>query len=80
MTKKQTNKPITIQEAGRRGGLANTRKQRRARKQNARLGGRPRRVCTHCGEPVRGGHLDGRRDLSCGVHGWKWEKPSDRRR
>jgi hypothetical protein len=58
---------------GRLGGLANTPKQRRARKQNAQKAGRPRRVCTHCGEPVIGGHQDRALDESCGAHGWRWQ-------
>ena len=67
------------QSLGRRGGLANTPAQQRARKDNARrFAGRPRRVCQHCNEPVIGGHVDRGLDQSCGAHGWRWEKRRDR--
>lgn len=82
--KKPTRKPKTprknraAQLLGRKGGSANTVAQHRARQENAQLAGRPRRVCSHCGEPVRGGHVDKRQDATCGEHGWKWQKPSER--
>jgi hypothetical protein len=41
---------------------------------NAQLAGRPRRICTTCGEPVVGGHVDRRLDLTCGAHGWRWQQ------
>jgi hypothetical protein len=59
---------------GRLGGSANTKAQQRARKRNAQLAGRPRRVCAKCGEPVRGGHLDRALDDVCGAHGWRWQQ------
>lgn len=70
-------KPTTqsaAQTLGRLGGKANTKAQNRARKQNAQLAGRPRRVCTHCSEPVVGGHADRALDDTCGRHGWRWER------
>ncbi|MGH9423851.1 MAG: hypothetical protein ACRD3J_28000, partial [Thermoanaerobaculia bacterium] len=58
------------------GGSANTRAQQQALartgKQNV---GRPARVCTLCGERVRGGHIDPSFDQACGSHAWEWEKP-----
>jgi len=62
---------------GRLGGLANSPKQQRARKQNAKRAGRPRRICVHCGEPVKGGHVESERDTSCGAHGWRWQTRSE---
>lgn len=62
------------QALGRLGGTANTPAQNQARKQNARLAGRPRRICRRCGEPVVGGHADRALDESCGRHGWQWAK------
>jgi hypothetical protein len=60
---------------GRRGGKAGTPAQNQARRQNAqRGGGRPGRVCTTCGEPVVGGHVDRRLDETCGEHGWRWQQ------
>ena len=67
------------QALGRLGGSANTRAQQRARKRNAQLAGRPRRICTHCGEPVIGGHADRLLDVSCGAHGWTWQKQSEKK-
>lgn len=64
----------TLAERGRLGGTRNTDAQRAARRANGAKGGRPRRVCTHCGEPVKGGHVDAARDASCGAHGWQWER------
>jgi len=57
---------------GRLGGLAGTTAQTKARRANAKMGGRPGRVCAHCGEPVRGGHKDARLDNKCHSHAWKW--------
>lgn len=76
--KKPTNNVAATQSAaqllGSRGGLANTRAQNRARARNAKLAGRPRRICAVCHEPVRGGHFDPERDETCGKHGWRWQK------
>jgi hypothetical protein len=81
MPKKSSTEPIDPRAAaaaiGRLGGLVNSVKQQKARKQNAKRAGRPRRVCLHCGEPVRGGHVDRARDSSCGAHGWRWQKRSE---
>src|SRR5262245_49342942 len=80
MAKRPTAKKATekknpaAQALGRLGGSANTAAQNRARKLNAQHAGRPGRVCNKCGEPVRGGHLDPKLDLSCGVHGWRWAR------
>jgi hypothetical protein len=65
------------QALGRLGGSAGTKAQNRARKKNAALGGRPSRVCIHCGEPVVGGHKKVKLDTSCGEHGWRWKKRSE---
>lgn len=65
---------------GRLGGSANTAKQNRARRANAKLGGRPRRVCAHCNQPVRGGHVDRKLDTSCGQRGWRWESAGGERK
>jgi hypothetical protein len=73
-TKVTPKKNAAAQTLGRLGGQANTKAQNRARKQNAQLAGRPRRVCTHCNEPVVGGHADRALDESCGRHGWRWER------
>lgn len=61
---------------GKRGGAAKTPKQNAARKQNAQLAGRPRRVCLHCGAPVVGGHVNRLLDQPsvCGPHGWRWQQ------
>lgn len=59
---------------GRLGGAVNSPAQQRARKRNAKLAGRPGRVCVHCGEPVAGGHVDRALDESCGQHGWRWQQ------
>jgi len=61
-------------QLGRLGGLANTEAQQRARQKNAQRAGRPRRVCIYCGEPVKGGHADPKRDKTCGAHGWCWHR------
>ena len=73
------------QALGRLGGSAGTVAQNRARKRNAQLGGRPRRVCDKCGEPVTGGrdgwkhsgHVKTKLDDTCGQHGWHWQKKSE---
>jgi hypothetical protein len=76
--KKTTKKNPAAQALGRLGGAAGTKAQNRARRENAQLAGRPRRVCRHCGEPVVGGHADRSLDETCGAHGWRWQKRSDR--
>lgn len=69
-----TEKNAAAQALGRLGGAANTPAQQRARKRNAKLAGRPGRVCLHCGEPVAGGHVERALDESCGQHGWRWQQ------
>jgi len=73
---------------GRLGGSKNTAKQQAARRQNAPLGGRSRRVCTSCGSHVdyrkidgvtHHGHLDPALDASCHGHRWTWQTPSEKR-
>lgn len=64
-------------EISRRGGAARTTAQNDARRRNAQLAGRPKRVCIHCGEGVRGGHVDQSLDTTCGAHGWRWRKPHE---
>ena len=59
------------------GGRANTKAQHAARKKNAQHAGRTGRVCTTCGEPVRG-HKDTKLDETCGAHGWKWAQRGKR--
>lgn len=73
-----TKKNPAAVRLGRLGGQAGTRAQNQARKANAQLAGRPRRVCTHCGEPVIGGHRNVALDQSCGAHGWKWQTQSEK--
>jgi hypothetical protein len=65
------------QALGRLGGAAGTKAQNAARKQNAQRAGRPKRVCVVCGEPVVAGHVDRDLDVSCGAHGWRWQKRTD---
>ena len=77
-TAPKLRKNKAAQALGRLGGTANTAAQLKARRKNARKAGRPRRVCSHCGEPARGGHIDRRLDDSCGRHGWKWQRRSER--
>lgn len=74
---KTKRKPTTHLEVSRRGGAASTPAQNEARKRNAQLAGRPKRVCNHCGERVRGGHVDQALDTKCGAHGWHWQKPHE---
>jgi hypothetical protein len=68
------------QALGRLGGQANTPAQNAARARNARLAGRPRRVCTTCLQPVVGGgvHKDRTLDEVCIGRDWRWQKPSER--
>jgi hypothetical protein len=81
MAKKHTTaaKESAAAILGRLGGSKNSPKQQRARKLNAKRAGRPRRVCVHCGEAVKGGHVDRRLDSSCGAHGWRWQKRNEPR-
>lgn len=69
-----TRKNPAAQALGRLGGAARTPAQNAARKQNAQRAGRPKRVCTTCGNPVVGGHVDRRLDETCGAHGWRWQQ------
>jgi len=70
----KTTSSAAAQLLGRLGGSANTKAQNAARKRNAQHAGRPRRVCTTCGKPVKGGHVDRRLDETCGAHGWTWNR------
>lgn len=70
----KSKKKMAAQLLGRFGGAANTSKQNAARKQNAQLAGRPRRVCKFCGDRVTGGHANRSKDVTCGAHGWRWQK------
>jgi hypothetical protein len=70
-------KNTAAQALGRLGGSKNTDAQLAARRRNAKLAGRPRRVCVQCGAPVRGGHHDAALDTSCGAHGWRWQRQSE---
>lgn len=72
-----TKKSAAAALIGRLGGKAGTSKQNDARKRNAQLAGRPRRVCNVCGEPVKG-HLNIALDEACGQHGWHWQKKHER--
>jgi hypothetical protein len=67
------------QQLGTLGGSRNTPAQVAARLANAKLAGRPRRVCTVCGEPVYGGHKRRSLDRSCGGTAWEWQTPSEKR-
>jgi len=67
------------QMLGRLGGSANTPKQVKARLRNAKLAGRPRRICTDCGHPVYGGHKDRAQDERCHSHTWMWQKQTEKR-
>lgn len=78
MAKSPKKNPAAVQ-LGRLGGIAGTAAQNAARAANAKLAGRPRRICDHCGEPVRAGHVDRDQDTVCTNPGWHWERPSDRR-
>jgi hypothetical protein len=70
--KKPKNK--AAQALGRLGGSKNSLAQHAARQRNARLAGRPRRICVHCRQPVKGGHVDRTLDETCGRHGWRWDR------
>ena len=69
----------TAATMGRRGGSANTAKQQAARAKNAKAAGRPRRVCTECGEPVHGGHKKAKLNTTCEGRTWTWQTPSEKR-
>lgn len=79
---KRAKDPAAVKAAaaliGRRGGMANTKAQNRARARNAQKAGRPRRVCKTCRQPVLGGHVDRALDETCGQHGWQWEQAGKR--
>lgn len=72
------SKNKAAQALGRLGGSANTKAQQRARKRNAKLAGRPGRVCATCYQPVLGGHVDRALDDTCGRHGWTWMRAGKR--
>jgi len=74
MTKTTPKKNSAAQALGRLGGSKNTAAQNAARAQNAQRAGRPRRVCTRCGEPVIGGHVDRELDGTCGPSAWRWQQ------
>ena len=79
-TKKRTpRKNPAAQALGRLGGSANTPAQNLARAANAQHAGRPRRVCTTCGEPVQGGgvHKDRTLDTTCPGRAFRWQKRSE---
>lgn len=67
---------------GRKGGLVKSERKTAAVRENGKRGGRPRRVCVHCSEPVvmrRGatahaGHRNAALDQTCGTWGWEWRK------
>jgi hypothetical protein len=67
------------QALGALGGGKNTKAQVLARARNARLAGRPRRVCTECGKPVFGGHKNRMLDLHCHGRAWTWQKQTEKR-
>jgi hypothetical protein len=77
MSETPTTKNAAAVALGRLGGGRNTAAQQQARRQNAQRGGRPKRVCLHCGEPVSGGHVDRALDDTCGQHGWRWQQGED---
>jgi hypothetical protein len=68
-------KNAAAQALGALGGRANTEAQNAARAQNAKLAGRPRRICIYCRQSVKAGHRDPRQDVTCGAHGWRWLGP-----
>jgi hypothetical protein len=78
MTNKRPKPNAAAVALGRLGGQAGTKAQHRARRANAKRGGRPGRVCTTCGEPVHGGHKDARLDATCSGVTWRWQKPADK--
>lgn len=77
--KKPTLLSKGAQAMGRIGGARNTKDQIEARAKNQKRAGRPGRVCTTCGQPVKGGHKDVALDQSCGQHGWHWVDAVTRR-
>jgi hypothetical protein len=81
-TRKPPTKNAAAQALGRLGGRAGTKAQNAARAQNAQRAGAPRRVCTVCLEPVKGGgvHKDKALDATCAGRDWVWQKPSERAR
>jgi hypothetical protein len=70
---------MTAAAMGRRGGSANSPAQQAARAKNSKSAGRPRRVCTACGEPVHGGHKKAKLNKTCHGRTWEWQKPSEKR-
>ena len=78
MAKQKRKDPAAVR-LGRRGGSKGTPAQVAARALGPLYGGRSRRVCDTCGEPVFGFHIDRKRDDTCGTGpGWHWQKPSER--
>ena len=67
------------QALGRLGGSANTPAQVKARLRNAKFAGRPRRVCTECGQVVYGGHKNRAQDLHCHGRTWTWQTQTEKR-
>jgi hypothetical protein len=61
------------------GGSRNTPAQEAARAANAKLAGRPRRICTACGEHVFGGHKERAQDKRCDGRTWTWQKQTEKR-
>jgi len=76
-TQQPPKKNKAAQALGRLGGSRNTPAQVKARADNAKLAGRPGRVCAHCGEPVYGGHKNSKQNKRCDSHTWEWQKPRD---
>lgn len=74
-----TPKNQAAQALGALGGARNTEAQKKARLQNAKLAGRPRRVCTECGEPVYGGHKDTKKNVRCHSRTWEWQSQREKR-
>jgi len=64
------------QALGRLGGAKNSPKQVKARLKNAKLAGRPGRVCADCGLPVYGGHKDAKQNARCTSQRWEWRQHS----
>jgi hypothetical protein len=80
MRKTQTApKNPAAQALGRLGGARNTDAQVAARLANAKLAGRPRRICTTCGHHVFGGHKDREQDKRCQGREWTWQKQTEKR-
>jgi len=67
------------QKLGVLGGSKNSPAQVAARAENAKLAGRPRRICTTCGEIVFGGHKNRALDRRCDGHTWAWQTPTEKR-